>query len=587
MEEETGFKGGMHRIARGVIALLSISLTTLLTSAREVPNFNLVDLNDRNHELYRAKGKAVVLFFTGTGCPIARKSVSSYKALKRKYERQGVDFWVVNAYANEEKQEVSREARQLGLNHIPYLMDSKQSVALSYGVNRTAEVVAIDTSTWEVFYQGAVDNQFGEGAERPTASEHFLSDALGQFLAGEPIAQARTRARGCRISFARVSPQGEAPDYATKVAPVLKENCVECHRSGGIAPWSMSSHRKLTNYSDMMEEVLLTRRMPPWDPHPDYGDFHEGHALTREETQTLIQWIQAGSPRGDGADPLTEPLPAIGDWELGEPDAILELPKKQRIKATGIEPYRHLVVENPFEEDVWLSGMDIKPGNRAVVHHVILYVKRPGSRGSDKGDFFIGWAPGASPLEYPEGVAKRLPANAKLTIEMHYTTNGTEQFDETEIALYLADGPVERNAETRSAINTELDIPPGLEDARHTATYAFKKPATLYGLFPHMHFRGKWMRYELLLPNGKRETLLHVPRYDFNWQFSYYLKEPLRVPAGSWLMVTGSFDNSAANPANPDYRKRVFFGQQSWDEMFIGFFEAADDPVDGLAQADR
>lgn len=575
----------MNRFARQFAALLGICLVSLAGQGREVPNFNLIDLNDRNHELYRAKGKAVVLFFTGTGCPIARKSSATLKALKNRYEMQGVDFWVINAYANEDMREVHREARELGLRHIPYLMDSKQSVALSYGINRTAEVVAIDTFNWEVFYQGAVNNQFGEGAEKPAASEHYLKDALDQFLGGQPIGKARTRARGCRISFARLSNGLEAPDYTTQVAPLLKENCVDCHRSGGIAPWSMSSHRKLTNYSDMIEEVLLTRRMPPWDPHPAYGDFHKGHHLSREETQTLIQWIQAGSPRGEGADPLTEPLPSVADWRLGEPDAILTLPEKQRVAATGVEPYRHLVVENPFKEDVWLGGMDIKPGNRAVVHHVILYVKRPGSRGSGKGDFFIGWAPGASPIDYPEGVAKRLPANSKLTIEMHYTTNGSVQYDETEIALYLADGPVERSVETRSATNTELDIPPGAEDARHMATYAFKKPATLYGLFPHMHFRGKWMRYELLLPNGRRETLLHVPRYDFNWQFSYYLKEPRRVPAGSWLVVTGSFDNSVSNPANPDPSKRVFFGQQSWDEMFIGFFEAADEPVDGVAIA--
>jgi hypothetical protein len=224
--------------------------------------------------------------------------------------------------------------------------------------------------------------------------------------------------------------------------------------------------------------------------------------------------------------------------------------------------------------------MDIKPGNSKVVHHVILYAQWPGGPkdGNEHGTFFVGWAPGASPLRYPQGVAKRLPANSKLTLELHYTTCGSEQEDTSEIALYLADGPQERNAETRSAIQLNLNIPPGEPQAAHYATYAFRKPATIYGLFPHMHFRGKWMRYELLLPDGKRETLLHVPRYDFQWQLSYYLKEPRQVPAGTWLLVTGAFDNSAANPANPDPHKRISFGKQSWDEMFIGFFEAAVDP---------
>jgi len=585
--ERQGVLREMMTVKNALIRLCLVLCFGAASFAREVPNFNLVDMHDRNVELYRAKGKAVVLFFTGTGCPIARKSSGKLKQLKAKYEARGVDFWVVNSYAGDEKREIRKEINQLKLKAVTYLRDSKQAVALSYGVNRTAEVVAIDTMSWEVFYQGAIDDQFSEGAEKPHASQHFLKSALDQFLAGETVTQAKTRSAGCRIAYARLSPDSNVPDYTSQVAPLLRENCVECHRSGGIGPWSMSSYRKVTNYTDMIEETLLTRRMPPWDPHPDYGDFIESHSLNREETQTLLQWVKAGAPRGEGEDPLTKPLPPLAKWRLGEPDAILRLPEVQQVAATGIEPYRHLVVENPFDKDVWLKALDINPGNRAVVHHVILYVNWPGApKGDSKGVFFVGWAPGASALEYPDGVAKRLPANAKLTIEMHYTTNGEAQTDQSEIALYLADGPEPRIAETRSAINVDLDIPPGLEDARHVATYSFKNPATIYGLFPHMHFRGKWMRYELLLPNGKRETLLHVPRYDFNWQFSYYLKEPRHVPAGSWLMVTGSFDNSVSNPANPDPTKRVLFGQQSWDEMFIGFFEAADDPEPGLAIVD-
>ncbi|MBK1875917.1 redoxin domain-containing protein [Pelagicoccus mobilis] len=561
--------------------LLVVAACLLLASvnAREVPNFNLVDIHDRNHELYRAKGKAVVLFFTGTGCPIARKSSAALKELKAKYEPQGVDFWIVNSYFDEKKKDINKEINDLGLREFIYLRDLKQLVALSYGVNRTAEIIAIDTTSLEIFYQGAINDQFGEGAERPAPTENYLDESLSQFLAGEPIARPKTRARGCRISYAKVGGDTGVPDYVTQVAPLLRENCVECHRRGGIGPWSMTSHRRVSNYSDMIEEVILTRRMPPWDPHPDYGHFKDGQELSREELQTILQWVKAGAPKGDGEDPLRAPLPDYPDWRLGEPDVVLKLPEVQTIAATGVEPYRYIEVENPFDEDVWLSGLDVKPGNRSVVHHVILYAKWPGGPSfGDNGAFFIGWAPGASALQYSDGVAKKLPAHAKLTIEMHYTTNGTEETDQSEVALYLAKGPQERNAETRAAADWNLEIAPGDHDSRHVATYAFKKPATLYALFPHMHFRGKWMRYELLTPNGKRETLLHVPRYDFQWQLSYYLQEPLKVPAGSWLMVTGAFDNSPENPANPDPKKRVLFGQQSWDEMFIGFFEAADDP---------
>lgn len=569
----------MKKCCYPIFLVLAICFAAGGLSGREVPNFNLVDIHDRNHELYRAKGKAVVLFFTGTGCPIARKSSPALKELKAKYERQGIDFWIVNSYFDEGKKEIWDEINSLGLREFIYLRDLKQLVALSYGVNRTAEVVAIDTKSFEVFYRGAVNDQFGEGAEKPSPTENYLDDSLSQFLAGETVSRPKTRARGCRISYAKVGGDSGVPDYATQVAPILRQNCVECHRSGGIGPWSMSSHRRVSNYSDMIEEVVLTRRMPPWDPHPDYGKFRDGQEVSREDLQTILQWVKAGSPRGEGEDPLKAPLPDYPDWRLGEPDAVLKLPEVQTVAATGVEPYRYIEVENPFDEDVWLRGLDVKPGNRAVVHHVILYAKWPGGPSfGDNGAFFVGWAPGASGLTYPDGVAKMLPANAKLKIEMHYTTSGVEETDQSEVALYLADGPQERKAETRAAADWNLEIPAGDEDSRHHATYAFKKPATLYALFPHMHFRGKWMRYELLTPDGKRKTLLHVPRYDFQWQLSYYLETPLHVPKGSWLLVTGAFDNSLGNLANPDPTKRVLFGEQSWDEMFIGFFEAADDP---------
>lgn len=572
------------RLFKILLVVLSVVLSLSVT-AKELPNFNLLDTRETNVELYGARGKAVALFFTGTGCPIARKSVSKFVKLEREYATEGIDFWIVNSYADESKRDIQKEMGRLKLREMTYLLDSKQTVAYAYDVNRTAEIILIDTFTWEAVYRGAIDNQMTEGAEKPKATEHYLKNALDQLLAGEEISTSRTRSVGCIISYPQVSASNEAPDYATQVAPILQKNCVECHQPGAIGPWSMTSHRRVSNYSAMMEEVLLTRRMPPWDPHPGYGDFKEDQSLTREEEHTLLSWIKAGSPKGDAADPLAEPLPKIPDWRMGKPDAILELPEEQEISATGVEPYRYVVVENPFDEDVWINGFDVKPGNHSVLHHVILYVSWPGVPESNGklGQFFYGWAPGASPLKYPEGVAKLMPANAKLTLELHYTTNGEAQTDATEMAIYLSDGPQERVGQTRSAINTNLDIPPGESDARHLATYAFKQSATIYGLFPHMHFRGKWMRYELLFPNGKRETILHVPRYDFQWQLSYMLKEPRHVPAGTWLMVTGSFDNSVGNPNNPDPTQRVVFGEQSWDEMFIGFFEAADDPEPSVA----
>lgn len=548
-------------------------------SSREVPNFNLLDLRGSDHELRKADGKVVVLFFTGTGCPIARKSTRTLKNLHGRFADQGVSFWVINTYSGDSKEDAIKEYQELGLFALTYLRDPKQGVALSLGVERTAEVVAIETERWRVIYQGAIDDRFAEGAEKKEPQHHYLKDALEAHLKGETIAVNRTPARGCRVTYAEVGGTSGVPDYAKDVAPILKKHCVECHRDGAIGPWAMESHARVKNYARMIEEVLLTRRMPPWDPAPDHGQFSNGNELTRDEAQTLQRWVSAGAPAGEGADPLREPLPPIPDWVMGTPDVVLELPKPESVPATGVLEYRHIRIANPFTNEVWVSATDIKPGNRKVVHHAILYAKWPGSPddGTGNGLFFCGWAPGTPPARYPEGVAKRLPAGAELTLEMHYTTCGSEQTDQTQVAFYLAPGPQPYNVEVRSAWDLNLEASPGSDEARQSATYAFTKPAILYSMSPHMHVRGKWMRYELLLPNGEREVLLHVPRYDFNWQYAYALAKPRHIPAGAWLLVTGAFDNSSKNPANPDPKKRVRWGLQSWDEMFIGFFEAADD----------
>jgi mono/diheme cytochrome c family protein len=544
-----------------------------------------LDLRGKNHELRRAEAKAVVLFFTGNGCPIARKSVDKLKALRQHFGTD-VAFWLINTYATDSREECRKEYAEFDMAPLTYLRDPKQAVALVLGVERTAEVVAISTETWRVFYRGAIDDQFTEGAQRPAAERKFLEEALTQFTSGEPIAAAGTQAHGCLVSFGSADPLSAPTLYASRVAPLLRSHCADCHQSGGIGPWAMDSYSHVRDYSRMIQEVLLTGQMPPWHADTDFGHWANDRSLTAEETQLLLQWIAAGSPRGDGVDPLAEPLPSNHDWPLGPPSFTVKLPAPETIPANGVLDYRHVAVELPITNDVWLSGVDIRPGNRLVVHHVIVRAKWPGGPddGSGYGVSLSGWAPGMMNSKFAAGTGKHLPQGAAIDLEMHYTTVGSPQTDQTEIACYvLADRP-ERELTTRSAIQTELNIPPGSDEARDAAVYGFSKPATLYTLMPHMHLRGKWMRFELLSPNGQRETLLSVPRYDFNWQTIYRLATPRRVPAGAWLLVTGGFDNSAANPSNPGPRKRVQFGLQSWDEMFIGFFDAADDPIPASAR---
>ena len=312
----------------------------------------------------------------------------------------------------------------------------------------------------------------------------------------------------------------------------------------------MDGYGHVKNYARMIEEVLLTGQMPPWHADPAHGRWANDRSLSAEETQTLLHWIADGAPRGEGADPLALPAPPLPDWSLGKPDFIVALPKAEEIPANGVLDYRHIQVDLPLTNDIWLAGLEVKPGNRRVVHHVIVRAKWENGPddGSGHGVMLTGWAPGLVNARFAPGTGKHVPRGSQIDLELHYTTTGSPQTDLTQIAFYLSPERPARELTTRAAIQTNLNLPPGADESRDVAIYGFEHPATIFSFMPHMHLRGSWMRYELLLPTGKQETVLNVPRYDFNWQTSYQLAEPLHVPAGTWLVATGGFDNSSANP---------------------------------------
>jgi peroxiredoxin len=553
-------------------------------SAREVPNFLLLDYNGKAHELHRVQGRAVVLFFTGNGCPIARQSIPKIRELRRKFGEQGVTFWMVNSYAHDDRASIRKEAGQFKAGSLPILMDDSQTLAISLGVQRTCEAIALNTKDRTVFYRGAIDDQLTEGAKKPAPTARYLEIALTEFLGDKKIAQTTAPVHGCLIAFEKV-PGDAAISYTTQIAPILQNKCVSCHSEGGIGPFAMSDYRKVKNKSRMIEEVVAAKRMPPWHADPHYGKFENDRSLTRLEAQTLVRWVQQGAPRDEGDDPLEKAVVQAADWPLGKPDYIVKLPKPEEIPATGVLNYRHILVPSPVTKDSWLGAVDVRPGNRKVVHHVIARMKYKGARddGSGRGAPLVGWAPGATPARFPAGTGKFIAKDSMLDLEMHYTTMGSPQTDQTEIGLYVLPEKPALALEDRAALDDDFSIPPGEPDARTFGVHGFKRDSVIYGLSPHMHLRGSWMKYEALYPDGSRETLLSVPRYDFNWQTTYRFATPKRVPKGTWLLCTGGFDNSSQNPSNPDPAKRVEWGDQSWDEMFIGFFQASDVPKESPA----
>jgi peroxiredoxin len=548
--------------------------------AEPVMNFALPDANGKLHELRRTDARAVVLYFTMNGCPIARQSYAKLRALRKQFGDEGVAIWIINSDDSVSAAEVEKEARTYGAGSTPALLDDAQGVTRMLGVKRTCEAIAISTKDFKVFYRGAVDDQLTEGARKPAASTNYLQRALQQFLASQPITEPTSVVRGCLIQFASEK-EGAAPIfYVRDVAPLLERKCVECHSPGNIGQWSMSSFARVKAKSAMMQEVLLARRMPPWDADPKYGKFSNDRSLTRDEKRLLLRWIEAGAPRGEGEDRLASVKVPANGWSLGQPDMIVALPKPQEIPATGVIAYRHVDVPLNLTNTIWIGATAIKPGNHEVTHHVIVRVKYPkeGKTSTENSETLEGWSPGKSFARFPAGTGKRLKPGAVINFELHYTATGKLETDLTEIGLYLLDEQPPLYFDTRMAINPDLNIPPGEADVRTHATAGFKRDTMLYTLTPHMHNRGGWMKYEALYPDGRRETLLHVPRYDFNWQMEYVLTEPKRMPAGSWILCTGGFDNSPLNPHNPDPKKRVHWGEQSWDEMFIGFMNVAELP---------
>ena len=546
--------------------------------AGEVINFALLDHHGLFHELRRVEGRVVVLFFTGVGCPIARQSLLKLRTLQQRHTGRGVTVWLINSNSQDDRDSIRQEAEDFRSDPLPVLKDDTQGVARFFGVKRTCETIAISTKDWRVIYRGAIDDQFTEGTTRPQPAEKFLETALEEFLADKPVAKPQTVAKGCLIHFEAASdPAHGTVSFAKEVAPILVRKCVGCHRPGDIGSWVMADYKKIKGMSAMIQEVILARRMPPWGADPHFGKFANDRSLTVAEAQTLLRWIEEGSPRGDGEDPLPASAQPTPDWPLGPPDYVIRLPRPEQIPATGVLDLRHHFLNAPFTNDVWIGGLDVKPGNRTVLHHVTLRTIVPGQTFADPVGF-AGWNPGYTSSRFPEGTGKHFPKGVRFHVDLHYTPIGTPQTDQTEIGFYVLPAAPKIALEGRAVWDTTISIPPGEPDFKTVAVGGFERDTLLYDFRPHMHWRGAWFKFELLLPSGRRETLLSVPRYDFNWQTTYLLAEPRRVPAGAWMLCSAGFDNSARNPANPDPAKRLHWGEQSWDEMFIGHFSAAPAP---------
>jgi peroxiredoxin len=556
----------------------------------KVENFALLDHQGRYRELYRQRAaSAVVLYVFGRGCPITRGALPDLRALVDSFGERGVTFWLIDANPQDDRDALAVEARDWQIE-LPILLDEAQLVRRSLALERTAEALVIDPTSWTIVYRGALDDRLDYEVQRDQASRQPVAEVLEALLAGQNAQNisdqiAPAPVRGCLILDAAES---RLPDYSEDVAPILIDHCVACHRPEGVAPWAMSDHDMVRGWSPMMREVIRTRRMLPWHADPHVGTFANDLGLSSAQARTLVQWIEAGSPRGDGEDPLpARAKPPETSWSMGEPDLVLDLPA-QTIPAAGLLPYRYVDLDIPVDASsgrpLWVSAVDLRPANRPVLHHALAHVIYPPDHPKNaehwQNEMFAGYAPGLTSHPFPEGTGRTVPVGAKIRVELHYITTGREETDTPQLGIYLAQQAPRYELHTRGPAQTELDIPPGAVDHQVEARFTFAQSAMLYALLPHMHYRGSRVAFEAIYPDGRREILLSVPNYRFTWQRYYVLAEAKPMPQGTEIVVRGAFDNSPQNPWNPDPTARVHWGSQSSDEMFIGYLHYAYRPVE-------
>jgi peroxiredoxin len=536
-------------------------------------NFRLTDQNLQSHELYRLRdARAVVLITQMDGCPISRNIAGAVKKLQAAYAGKGVEFMMLNSSPMDSREELLKEAKDYGYD-LPILMDSNQLVGEQLGVTRTAEVIILDPKTWKVIYRGPVDDRVTYERQKAAAEHTWAADALDSMLAGKTVAVASEPAVGCLIDFPHRDDAKVAKlTFTHDIAPIIAEKCVGCHEPGGIGPMPLTSYGKVKAFSPMIREVIRTQRMPPWRADPTIGHFKDDKSLSAAQIQTLVHWVEAGAPRGDGVDTLAAVDHHATDWPLGKPDLIIDVPA-YTIPASGIVDYQRPWVLNPEKEDKWVRASTIKVDQRQAVHHVLTGymtdIPKPGEEAFETrwGASVGGYAVGAESQVDPKDVGTLMPAGGAIGFQNHYTPFGKEVTEHTQVGLYFYKEQPKLMMRNSVIANPNILIPAGDEAHPEHAYLKFPHDALLYGAFPHAHYRGASSKLVLRTPDGKERLLLALPHYDFNWQREYTFAEPVKIPAGSTLIAYYTYDNSSRNPANPDPKRTVPWGDQSFDEM--------------------
>ena len=562
-----------------LLACLSGTVTAEETGpqiGRQLNDFTLNDFLGTAHSLRDLDdSKLVVIAFLGTECPLARLYGPRLEELATGYDDSEITFLGVISNRHDSVTEIAAYARRHEIT-FPILKDTANRLADSLGAQRTPEVFVLDQKR-RVQYQGRVDDQYGVGFLRKRATRPDLQMALDELLADKPVSIPVTIATGCHIGRIVEPDNSSSITYSSQVSRIFQKHCVECHRTGDIAPFTLTDYDEVVGWAETIAEVIQLQRMPPWHANPEHGHFLNQRLMTDVEKQLVYDWVSAGAPEGDPKN-LPPARTFHEGWQLPrKPDHVVQMSTTPfTVAAQGTIEYQYFVADPGFTEDTWIQAAEVLPGNRQVVHHAIVFIRPPELDPSLGSGWLTAYVPGQTILSLPDGQAKLVPAGSKFIFQMHYTPTGRTQQDNTRVGLLLADAAtVKEQVITMLAINRNFEIPPGADNHRIVASIeTFPKGSHLLAISPHMHLRGKSFRFEAR-QGEQSEILLDVPHYDFNWQHVYALKTPLELTPGLSIECTGYFDNSSNNLANPDPSAVVRWGDQTWEEMMLGFMEIA------------
>ncbi|MBX9654327.1 redoxin domain-containing protein [bacterium] len=567
------------------MGLVTIADASESSVGKKIEAFSLSDVRGQSFGLPSASDtEATVVVFLGTECPLANAYAPRIQKLADEWAAKKVRFLVVMSNQQDSLAEIGDFAKKHELK-LPLVKDPGSKVADLFGAERTPEAYVVDKDH-VVRYVGRIDDQYGIGYQRPKVPRKDLEVALEQVLNGNKVEMPYVKSQGCLIGRVKrpVAADEAKVTFHKDVSHLFRKRCVDCHHEGNVAPFSLVDYNEVVGWAEMIREVVTEKRMPPWTASPEFGHFSNNPSLTDDEKKLIYDWIDDGCPEGNPADG-PGPLTLAKGWAISEPDQVFYMSDKPyHVPAEGTVNYQYYIVDPGFTEDHWIKEAEVRAGNAAIVHHVIVFI--------DKGDGRIGqpqmaYAPGMSPRKFPDGHAIRLPAGCKLRFQVHYTPNGKAQDDRSYVGFKYADPKTVTHEVVGGAAGVmAFVIPPGDPNYRMIAFHRMQKDTVLIGMNPHMHVRGKSFRYEAKYPDGRTEVLLDVPKYDFNWQLWYNLTEPKILPKGTELRCTAYFDNSTNNPSNPDPTKRVTWGEQTWDEMMFGFYSTVETRRDRSSKDD-